>query len=147
MAAKTRPGRNRARRCAMQATYQGLMTGQTYTEISRQFHQLGYLDGADQDYFDGLLQEIHRRRDDLDELIDRFADRPRDQINPVEHATLLVALAELAARIDVPYRVVIDEAIKMSRRYGSNDAHRYINAVVDRAAKELRAPEYGRPRP
>ena len=130
----------------MQALYQQLMTGQTLTEIAAQFRDLGYLDSADDEYFDELLAAIGRTRDDHDAMIARLADRPLTQIDPVEHATILVALAELSARIDVPYRVVINEAISLSRRYGSTDGHKYVNAVVDRAARELRQAEYGRGR-
>lgn len=128
----------------MQAAYQSLMTGQCLRDIAAQFRELNYLDGADEDYFEGLLQEIAKRRVELDGIIALHADRPLDQIDPVEHATLLVAITELAVRIDVPYRVVIDEAIQLCRRYGASDGYKYVNAIVDRAARELREAEYGR---
>lgn len=144
MNSRARPGRNRARRSAMQAVYQALMTDQPLTEIASQFRELQYLDGADEDYFDSLLREITRQREQLEQLIAAHADRPLTQIDPVEHATLLVAVAELAVRLDVPYRVVIDEAIGLCRRYGSSDGHKYVNAIVDRVARELREAEYGR---
>lgn len=120
------------------------MTGQELREIAGQFRELEYLRGADETYFDEVLKTIGKRREELDQLLASHADRPLDQIDPVEHATLLVALSELLARPDVPYRVVIDEAIKMCRRYGSSDGHKYVNAIVDRAARELREVEYGR---
>ncbi len=130
----------------MQALYQSLLTGQKLPDIAAQFREQDHLARADEDYFDMLLDEVDKRRADLDDLIARLADRPTAQLDPVEHATLFVALAELAARPDIPYRVVIDEAINLSRRFGSTDGHRYVNAIVDRAARELRAAEYGRSR-
>lgn len=139
-----RAGRNRARRCAVQSLYQALLTGQTLTEIAQQFRNLEYLDGADEPFYDELLQTVARRRAELEQMIGRFADRAVEQIDPVELAVLYVALAELDSRIDIPYRVVLDEAIGLARRYGSADSHRYVNAIVDRAASELRSAEYGR---
>lgn len=142
--AGVRAGRSRARRCAMQSLYQALLTGHTLGEVALQFRALEYLKGADEEYYDALLAEIGRKRADFDALIGSFADRPVEQLDPVEHAVLYVALAELSGRPDVPYRVVLDEAIGLARRFGGADGHKYVNAIVDRAAQELRAPEYGR---
>lgn len=128
----------------MQSWYQVLLTGHTPAEVAQQFRALDYLDGADEKYYDALLAEVGRRRGDFDALIAGFADRPVEQLDPVEHAILYVALAELSASIEVPYRVVIDEAIGLARRFGGTDGHKYVNAIVDRAARELRAVEYGR---
>lgn len=139
-----RAGRSRARRCAMQSLYQAQLGGHDLAEVAAQFRALEYLAGADEDYYDELLETIARRREEFDSLLSRFADRPLEQLDPVERAVIYVALAELSSRIDVPYRVVLDEAIRLARRFGGTEGHKYVNAIVDRAARELRAVEYGR---
>jgi hypothetical protein len=70
-------------------------------------------------------------------------DRPEDQLDPVERAVILVGVLELRERMEVPYRVVLDEAVSLARRYGAEDSHRYVNAVLDRVAAELRGEERG----
>ena len=73
-----------------------------------------------------------------------FIDRPLDQLDPVERAILMIGMYELQQRLDVPYRVVINEAVDLCKRFGATDAHKYVNAVLDRAARELRAAERDR---
>jgi N utilization substance protein B len=70
-----------------------------------------------------------------------FLDRPVEQLDPIETAVLMVGMYELKHRIDVPYRVVINEAVDLTKRFGATDAHKYVNAVLDRAAREIRAAE------
>jgi transcription antitermination protein NusB len=70
-----------------------------------------------------------------------FFDRPLGQLDPVETAILMIGMFELQQRVDIPYRVVINEAVDLCKRFGATDAHKYVNAVLDRAARELRAAE------
>ena len=140
---RNRAGRNRSRRLLMQALYQGLLNDQPLPEVRRQFQQDGQLDDADQEFFLDLIAEVDKSRIEFDELIGRLADRPIVQIDPVEHAVLLGALAEFSVRVDVPYRVVISEAVILTKRFGGAESHRYVNAILDRAARELRPDESG----
>ena len=125
----------------MQALYQWQLTAQDATEIERQFSESDELDGSDREYFGELLQQCIARHATLDASIAEHADRPIEQLDPVEHAILLVGMYELQERLDVPYRVVINEGVELSKRFGATDGHRYVNAVLDRAARALRAAE------
>lgn len=136
-------GRNRARRLLMQALYQSLLSDLPLPDVRRQFVQDDQLKDADAEFFLELIAVVDKSRTDFDELIGRLADRPVEQIDPVEHAVLLGALAEFSARIEIPYRVVINEAVILVKRFGSADSHRYINAILDKASKDLRPLETG----
>jgi len=125
----------------MQALYQALLSEQTLSDIQGQFEEDSQLENVDREFFDALIAEVDRRRSDFDEVIGRLADRPVTQIDPVECAVLYGAMAELSARSDVPYRVVINEAVSLAKRFGGTEGHRYVNAVLDRAAVELRPEE------
>ena len=133
--------RNIARKCAMQALYQWQLTQQSSEEIGAQFKDSEELKGGDVEYFFELLRECAAQRTSLDVLLKEFVDRPLEQLDPVEHAILLIGLYELSARLDVPYRVVINEGVELSKRFGATDGHRYINAVLDKAARVKRAAE------
>lgn len=97
-----------------------------------------YFSGADPRYFKELILKIPPMADELDEVLSTFADRPIDQLDPVERGILLIGVYELRDRLDVPYRVVINEAVEMAKFYGAEDGHRYVNALLDKAAGELR---------
>jgi len=125
----------------MQALYQWQIGAQAATEIEAQFASGEELDGADKEYFGELLRECVARHPDLDALIVPHIDRPVEQLDPVEHAILLVGIYELSARLDVPYRVVINEGVELSKRFGATDGHKYVNAVLDKAARALRTAE------
>lgn len=127
----------------MQAMYQVQLNEQPLREIRAALERDGMLDDADEAFFTELLAEIDRSRDAFDELIGRFTDRPVNQIDPVERAVLYAALAEFTVRADIPYRVVISEAVTLARKFGGTDGHRYVNAILDRAARELRPQETG----
>lgn len=130
----------------MQALYQALLSDMPVREVRGQFEQDGRLENADEEFFLRLIAEVDRARSDFDELIGRVADRPVVQIDPVEHAIILGALAEFSASIETPYRVVINEAVILTKRFGGADSHRYVNAILDKAASELRPHESGRQR-
>jgi len=134
-------GRSVARKCAMQALYQWQLGAQTADEIEQQFSSGEDLDGADKEYFSELLRECIAKHVELDALIVPHIDRPIEQLDPVEHAILLVGAFELSARLDVPYRVVINEGVELSKRFGATDGHKYVNAVLDKAARILRSAE------
>jgi N utilization substance protein B len=138
-----RSGRARSlsRKLAMQALYQWQLTGQSAAELRNQFAEAeGYAD-ADAEYFGELLQAVTERAAGLDEELAGLIDRPVAQLDPVERAVLLLGLHELGQRLDVPYRVVINEGVELAKRFGATDGHKFVNAVLDRAARRHRAAE------
>jgi N utilization substance protein B len=138
-----RAGRARslARRLAMQALYQWQMTGQTFSELRHQFATEDEYADVDPDYFLALLQGVLEDAPALDARLGEMIDRPVAQLDPVEHAVLLLGVHELQHRLDVPYRVVINENVELAKKFGATEGHKFINAVLDRAARALRADE------
>lgn len=136
-------GRARARRYAMQALYQWQMTGQDVARIDARFLTEQDLEKADPVYFQELLQQIPLRMEVLNEALDPHLDRPLGQVDPVERAILWIAGYELLYRPDVPYRVVLNEAVELAKRFGAEQGHRFINGVLDKAAHRLRDQEIG----
>lgn len=134
-------GRSWARRLAMQAIYQWQMTGQDPTAIIAQFQADQDMSKADLGYFQELVQQVPARVQDIDAAIDPFLDRPLPQVDPVELAILRLAGYELLQRLDVPYRVVINEAVELAKKFGAEQGHRFINGVLDKAARKLRPQE------
>lgn len=131
-------GRRGARRLLVQALYQYQVGGHSRGEIERQFRALPEFAQVDGDYFNTLLAETLGHTAELDALISEAADRPPERLDPVERGILWAALAELRARLDVPTRVIINEAIELARSFGAQDSHRFVNAVLDHAAARLR---------
>ena len=134
-------GRSWARRLAMQALYQWQMTGQDPAAIYAQFQADQDLSKADPSYFEELVQQVPARVEAIDAAIIPFLDRPLPQIDPVELAILRLAGYELLQRLDVPYRVVINEAVELAKKFGAEQGHRFINGVLDKAARKLRPQE------
>lgn len=134
--------RSRARAKLVQALYQYAVTGQSAEAIERQFLAAG-LDGVDVGYFRELIHGVIDQAEVLDGRLAQLLDRPLVQLDPVERSILRLGAYELAERLEVPYRVVIDEAVELARRFGAEQSHRYINGVLDRlvATLELRAGE------
>ncbi|MCW5571089.1 MAG: transcription antitermination factor NusB, partial [Steroidobacteraceae bacterium] len=97
---------------------------------------------ADREYFDALVRGIVADGASWDVALARYTDRAPSGLDPVEHAVLLIGLYELSSRPDVPYRVVINEGVGLARRFGATDGHKYVNAVLDRAARDLRRDEH-----
>lgn len=134
--------RSRARELALQALYQRQITGHDKAELLKQFRERRDYAEVDQRYFDEILPAICDGFEKLTEGISRYTDRPIVQLDPVELAVLLIGYYELESRADVPYRAVINEAVNMARRFGAEDGHKYVNAVLDRAVKKLRPSEF-----
>ena len=136
-------GRSMARKCAMQALYQWQLTRHPIEELLQQYIGSEELAGADVEYFTELVRECTATSQTLDGTLAQYADRPIEQLDLVEHAILLIGMYELGQRLDVPYRVVINEAVELSKRFGATDGHRYINAVLDKAGRAKRVAEQG----
>jgi N utilization substance protein B len=135
--------RSIARKLAMQALYQWLLTQQSAAEIKKQFLESEESAGVDREHFGELVGGCIAKHEELGAALQPFLDRPLDQLDPVETAILMIGMFELQQRVDIPYRVVINEAVDLCKRFGATDAHKYVNAVLDRAARELRAAERG----
>ena len=125
----------------MQALYQKQLAGHSCGELLDQFHLQAAYQRVDKDYFDEALPHICEFESDLVSVIDGLIDRPFEQLDPVEVAVLLIGVFELQSRIDIPYRVVINEGVNLAKRFGAVDGHKYINACLDVAAQSLRSAE------
>lgn len=133
--------RGRARALLAQALYQAQLTGDDYAELKSQFAGRDEYARVDQAWFLEILKGALAHRCEHEADIARYADRPLDQLDPVETAVLLVGLEELKHHPDVPFRVVINEAVEVARRFGAEDGHKYVNAILDAAAARYRKPE------
>lgn len=135
--------RRGSRRVAMQALYQWLLADTETTDLVRQFEGTGRLGDCDTEYFRILVQGVLADPDGLEAVIAPYLDRPPAQLDAVERAILLLGVFELRERLEVPYRVVLNEALELAKRFGAQDGHRFVNGVLDRAARELRPTEAG----
>jgi len=134
--------RSRARRYAMQALYQWDLSGTDLPLIRKQFLVNEDFSKADQPYFMELLSELPKQADVVDAAIAGYIDRPIEQLDPVERAILRIGIYELLARADIPYRVVINEAVQLAKKFGAEQGHAFVNGVLDKAARKLRSTEY-----
>ena len=133
--------RRKARQLALQALYQWQMTQTALSAIEEQFTNDNDLSKVDTGYFNLILHGVPRQIGHIDEAMTPLLDRPLNQLDPVELAALRIGCYELVNQKDVPYRVVINEAIELVKRFGAQDSHRYINGILDKLASRLRADE------
>jgi transcription antitermination protein NusB len=138
-----RRARSLARRLAIQALYQFQINPRPWAEIEREFIADPEAERADVEYFRALIVAIAANREALDTHLARLCEIPPAELDPVEHAVLWLGLHELEARPELPYRVALAEAVQLARQFGATDGHKFVNAVLDRAAQELRPQEYG----
>jgi N utilization substance protein B len=134
--------RSRARRRALQAVYAWQVSGGTADGVIAQFAHEQAKEVADLAYFEDLVRGVIRQRQTLDESLGEFIDRTVEEVDQIERAALRIAAYELLHRPDVPYRVVINEAIDSTKRFGSEHGHTYVNGVLDQAAAQWRAVEF-----
>lgn len=135
--------RSRARRRALQAVYAWQLAGGEARGVLAQFAHEQAKEQADLAYFEDLVRGVMQHVGTLDEALSAHLDRPVAQVDPVERAALRIAAYELLHRPDVPYRVVINEAIDSAKRFGAEHGHSYVNGVLDKAAAQWRAVEAG----
>lgn len=133
-----RGARSRARALIVQALYQLQLSAPGKSELLAQFRERPEYRRVDRAYFDEALAALVEGRQSLEQRAQEFLDRPVAQLDPVEKGILLLGLYELAERPEVPFRVVINEAVELARQFGAVDGHKYVNAVLDRAASRLR---------
>lgn len=133
--------RRKARHYAMQALYQWHMAHAAVNVIEAEFRSDYDFSNVDLEYFQALLHGIPASVDDLDGTYEPLLDRRLNELDPIERTLLRMGTWELKERIDVPYRVVINEAVALARKFGATDGHKYINGVLDRLSRDLRSVE------
>jgi len=131
-----------ARKIAVQALYRWQVNAGPWQDLLLEFAAAEDMPKADKEYFDALVRGVAEAAASWDAALARYTDRAPSGLDPVEHAILLIGLYELSSRPDVPYRVVINEGVGLARRFGALDGHKYVNAVLDRAARDLRRDEH-----
>ena len=133
--------RTNARKAAVQALYQWQMTGQSLVEIERQFLEEERLKDAQKSYFTELFHGVPKNLAAIDEALSEFVDRPVDMIDPVERAILRMGVYELLHRLDMPYRVILNEGINLAKYFGADGSHKYVNGILDKVAQQKRTIE------
>jgi N utilization substance protein B len=131
-----------ARKLAMQALYRWQINAAPWQDVVNEFATDEDMHKADRGYFKQLVTEICGGSEALDSALAPFMDRKPTELDPVERAVLWVGTHELRSSPDVPYRVVINEAVGLAKRFGATDSHKFVNAVLDAAARELRPLEH-----
>jgi N utilization substance protein B len=140
--ARQRSPRHRSRELALQGIYQWRITGGDGAAIEKQIHAEKNLGRYDKELFSGLLRGALAQHSDIEALIAPHLDRPLSELSPVEFAVLLLGTFELSQQPEVPYRVVINEAVELAKTFGGIDGHKYVNGVLDKLAAQLRKPEF-----
>jgi N utilization substance protein B len=135
--------RRRARRRALQAIYQWEITGQEASEILRQFRAVQDMKGVDEDYLERLLLGVTSAHEEIEEKLQPFLDRPLAQVDLMERVALRIGAFELINCPELPWRVVLNECVDLAHRFGAEQGHAYVNAVLDKAAREWRPLETG----
>ncbi len=138
---KKTSARHKSRRLALQALYQWQLAKNTMPEISKQFREDKFFASIDQEYFNDLVTNVIKTHTELDPQFIPLLDRDSKELDPIELTILRMGTYELSKRVDIPYRVVINEAIELAKLFGAQDSHKYINGVLDQLAQTLRQAE------
>ena len=142
-ASSSKGARHRARRAAVQAIYQWQLTEQPPGEIETHFIHDHDMHEVDVDYFHRLVREVPLRLHELDDHLAPHLDREIGEVDPVERAILRIGAYEMEFCPETPYRVILNEAVELAKVFGAEHGHKYVNAVLDKVAIELRASEVG----
>ncbi len=130
--------RRKARHYGMQALYQWYMASAPLNVIEAEFRADYDFSHVDLEYFQALLHGVPAQVDELEAIFEPLLDRKIGELDPIERTLLRMGTFELKERIDVPYKVVINEAVSLAKKFGATDGHKYINGVLDKAAAQLR---------
>ena len=134
--------RVRARRTAVQAYYQWLINNQPIDEVIEEFlHDRAELKKADREYFCDLLRGMNRYSVGLVDALAPFLDRSLEEVSPVERSILKLGIYELMYHPELPWRVIINETVELAKMFGAEQSHKYINGVLDKAARKIRETE------
>lgn len=138
--------RRRSREFALQGMYQWLLTGATAAQILKNLSEMDGFARADQEFLEAELRGTIAEAPTLTQELEPLADRKWAEVSPIERAILLIGAWELVHKQEIPYRVTINEAIELGKRFGGTDGHKYVNGVLDRLAAQVRASEVAAPR-
>lgn len=130
--------RHKARHFALQAIYQWQMTGDSASEIEKQFLEDQPLKGADLDYMHDLISGVVANSNELDEIYSPHLSRPLKDLDYVDMAILRLATFELTYRQEIPFRVIINEAIELAKSFAEQDSHKFVNGVLDKVVKTMK---------
>ncbi|MCP5267531.1 MAG: transcription antitermination factor NusB [Zoogloeaceae bacterium] len=133
--------RRRAREFALQGLYQWKVGGADEAAIEAHMQGIAGFDKADRNFFLDILRGVLKLREPLCDAIQQHIDRGMDELSPIEACILLVGAYELQAHPETPYRVIINEAIELTKSYGGTDGHKYVNGVLDKLAAKYRPVE------
>ena len=133
--------RSRARRTAMQGLYEWQVAGNDPLDVYHTYQNEHDLKKVDRDYFKELMLGVPAKLEELDKVIEPHLSRPISETDPVELAILRLASYELLFRIDVPYRVVINESVELAKTFGAEAGHKFINGILDKVALDVRPME------
>ena len=134
-------GRAAARRLALQALYRWQLNSCVWQELVQEFRDEAHAKGADLEYFQTLVRGVCEGHQQLDASLAPLLDRKPAELDPIEHALLLIGGFELQHLPEVPFRVVVSEAVALARRFGATDGHKFVNAVLDQGARCWRGAE------
>ncbi|MDO8812044.1 MAG: transcription antitermination factor NusB [Gallionella sp.] len=134
--------RHRARELALQGVYQWRVTAGEAAQIEKQIHEEKNLGRYDKELFSKLLRGTLSQHANLEALLAPCLDRPLAELSPVEFSVLLLGAFELSQHLEVPYKVVINEAVELAKTFGGTDGHKYVNGVLDKLAPQVRAVEF-----
>ena len=134
--------RRKARHFGLQALYQWTLSGASAADIEAEFRIDNDFQHIDGEYFSAVLKGVVGDVDALEALFSPVLDRRLGELDPIERNLLRLGTFELRDRIDVPYKVVISEAVALAKKFGATDSHRYINGVLDKVARDLRTVEH-----
>jgi len=136
-----RGSRHKARRAAVQALYQWQLTGQSPDDIERHFILGHEMEDVDMEYFHHLVCEIPLHKGELDDHILPHLDRKLGEVDPVELACLRLGAYEFEFHPEIPYKVVLNEAVELAKTFGAEHGHKYVNAILDKVGLKLRPHE------
>ncbi len=139
--APAKSARRRARELALQGIYQWRLSGADVAQIEKQMREEKNLGNFDAKFFSTLLRGTLAQHAELEAAISPYLDRPFAELSPVELSILLLAAYELSAHLEIPYRVIINEAVELTKTFGGTDGHRFVNGLLDKLAAKVRAAE------
>jgi N utilization substance protein B len=141
-----KPTRRHSREFALQGLYQWIYTGASAQTVLANLAEMEGFEGADREFLEIELRGAIDQADSLQDVLAPFVDRKWADMSPIERAILLIGAWEMVHKPEIPYRVTINEAVELGKRFGGTDGHKYVNGVLDRLAAEVRAEEVATPR-